>query len=95
MPTTYGPGRPCSWLGCAGEVLRGRAGGEACEGVGRAGGHEGGCCLCKCAPLIVLRLYSPGLDGTDLEILIREQSPRLPSVTQLELLGAPLFPNDS
>lgn len=51
--------------------------------------------MCECAPLIVLCLYSPGLDGTDLEILIREQSLRLPSVTQLELLGAPLFPNDS
>jgi len=48
-----------------------------------------------CPPLIVPRLYSPGLDGTDLEILIREQSLRLPSVTQLELLRAPLFPNDS
>lgn len=55
-----------------------------------------GAAACVNVPLlIVLRLYSPGLDGTDLEILIREQSPRLPSVTQLELLGVPLFPNDS
>lgn len=77
--------------GRRGDVLQAGAGGEACEWWGM----EGAAACVNVPPLIVLRLYSPGLDGTDLEILIREQSLRLPSVTQLELLGVPLFPNDS
>lgn len=75
------------------KCCRARAGGEACEGVGGGWrGTEGAAACVNVPPLIVLWLYSPGLDGTDLEILIREQSPRLPSVTQLELLRGAFVP---
>lgn len=77
-----------------GEVKRCRLGREEkrARGWGGRRGTAGAAACVNVPPLIVLRLYSPGLDGTDLEILIREQSPRLPSVTQLELLRGAFVP---
>lgn len=82
-----------SSAGRSGEVLQGSGGRRSVRGGGEAGGGTEGAAACvNVPPLIVLRLYSPGLDGADLEILIREQSPRLPSVTQLELLRGAFVP---